>query len=295
MTPAVNGIVLLNKPQGWTSRKAVNVVRRLFSRVKAGHTGTLDPLATGMLPIMLGKATRFASIGLDADKAYEVEIDLSLQTDTLDLEGEKLESFSDMPEQEAVYAAVKTFLGQSEQIPPQFSAIRVDGKRAHAMARAGESFELAARSVILHQVDVLSYQAPVLSLYVRCSKGTYIRSLARDIGLALAVGGCVQRLHRCSTAGWHVDQMVSIEQLEETPAAHVLSTSQWLHDFPSIQLNAELARRFLHGQRLVMPEIVHDIYQVMYAGSLLGTAEWKEGVLHPQHVLATQQEIFDDA
>lgn len=295
MTPAVDGVVLLDKPQGWTSRKAVNVVRRLFSKVKAGHTGTLDPLATGMLPIMLGKATRFASIGLDADKAYEVDIDLSLQTDTLDLEGEKLELFTEMPTEEAVHAAVVTFVGALDQIPPQFSAIRVDGKRAHALARAGESFELAARPVVLHEIKVLSYQSPLLSLHVRCSKGTYIRSLARDIGLALGVGGCVTRLHRCCTAGWNEEHMVSIEQLEETTEHRVLSTSQWLHAYPVLELEDALARRFLHGQRLAIPNMDACIYQVMYRDCLLGTAQWGEGVLRPQHVLTTQQEIFDDA
>jgi len=290
----VDGVVLLNKPQGWTSRKAVNVVRRLFDKkIKAGHTGTLDPLATGMLPIMLGKATRFASLGLNADKQYRVSIDFSLQTDTLDLEGESTATYTAFPALTAIETTLATFIGAQDQMPPKFSAIRVNGKRAHALARQGEDFELATRPIVIHALHMMSYQAPLLTIDVRCSKGTYIRSLARDIGLALGVGGCVSTLHRSSTAGWPEAHMVSIESLEHDIDKHVLPTSQWLRDFPTLTLDESLGRRFLHGQRLAMPNIETGDYQVNYQEHLLGTAQWREGVLHPQHVLASSKDIFN--
>lgn len=290
---SINGVVLLNKPQGWTSRKAVNVVRRVFEKTKAGHTGTLDPLATGMLPIMLGKATRFASLGLDADKTYRVTIDFSLQTDTLDLEGNTTASFLHHPTETNVRNALDCFIGEQDQVPPHFSAIRIDGKRAHALARAGESFKMKARRITIHDIEFISYHPPLLSIKVRCSKGTYIRSLAQDIGHKLNVGGCVAALHRCSTAGWPERLMIEIEQLEDLKEQCILPMSSWLRDFPPLSLAQDLAQRFLHGQRLAMPNITPQTYQIMYEHHLLGTAQWREGVLHPQHVLVTPQEVLN--
>jgi tRNA pseudouridine55 synthase len=189
----VSGIVFLDKPCGWSSRRAVNEVARLFGggrkpRLKAGHAGTLDPMATGMLPILLGEATRFAELGLNAEKTYAVTIDLSYQTNTLDAEGETLARFEDGPSLAQVDAALHSFRGSYEQVPPQYSALRVEGRRAHALARRGEAFTLAARSVEIMGLELIRYAWPKLMLEVRCSKGTYIRALARDIGNALGVG-----------------------------------------------------------------------------------------------------------
>ena len=186
----VSGIVFLDKPQGWTSRRAVNEVARLFGgsgrpRLKAGHAGTLDPMATGMLPILLGEATRFAELGLSAEKTYAVTIDLSYQTDTLDAEGETLARFDGPPSLAQVQAALERFRGGYGQVPPQYSALRVEGRRAHALARRGQHVALAARQVQILALELVRYEWPQLALTVRCSKGTYIRALARDIGEAL--------------------------------------------------------------------------------------------------------------
>ena len=169
----VSGIVFLDKPRGWTSRRAVNEVARLFApggrpRLKAGHAGTLDPMATGMLPVLLGEATRFAELGLSAEKTYAVTVDLSCQTDTLDAEGEVLARFEAQPALERVEAALEGFRGGYAQVPPQYSALRVDGQRAHALARRGEHVELAARPVRIMALDLVRYDWPELALTVQC-------------------------------------------------------------------------------------------------------------------------------
>jgi len=250
----VSGVVFLDKPLGWTSRRAVNEVIRIFSvqgkkRIKAGHAGTLDPLATGMLPILLGDATRFSELGLNAEKRYTVTFDLSYQTDTLDCEGEVISRFEHSIDREALMDVLPSFQDELQQVPPIYSAIRVDGKRAHAMARKGEAVELKARDICIYKLDLLNFDFPYVSLDVSCSKGTYIRSLARDIGEKLGMGGCVTALRRTSTGGWPESMLVSEERLREDKELAVLPLRQWLRDFPTCELNQDDAWRFLNGQR----------------------------------------------
>jgi len=169
-----SGIVFLDKPLGWTSRRAVNEVIRIFSvqgkkRMKAGHAGTLDPLATGMLPILLGDATRFSELGLNAEKRYTVTFDLSYQTDTLDCEGEVVARFDGAIDKQQLIDILPLFQGELQQVPPIYSAIRVDGKRAHAMARKGEAVEMKARGVCIHALTLLNFDFPFISLDVLCS------------------------------------------------------------------------------------------------------------------------------
>jgi tRNA pseudouridine55 synthase len=299
----VSGIVFLDKPKGWTSRRAVNEVARLFggggrTRLKAGHAGTLDPMATGMLPILLGEATRFAELGLSAEKTYAVTIDLSYQTDTLDAEGETLAHFAGAPPSAAqVEAALASFRGTYAQVPPQYSALRVDGRRAHALARRGEHVELAARQVQILDLTLVHYDWPELALTVRCSKGTYIRALARDLGEQLGCGGCVVALRRLSTGGWPAAMMVTPEELETRREGALVPVSTWLQDLPELQLNAEMGRRLLLGQRLRMGEDIRmpcGLVAVYGDGILLGTAELQPGesggtVLHPARVLPSAQ------
>ena len=297
----VSGVVFLDKPLGWTSRRAVNEVIRIFSvagkkRIKAGHAGTLDPLATGMLPILLGDATRFSELGLNAEKRYNVTFDLSYQTDTLDCEGEVIGRFDKQIDQQQLLAALNQFKGDIKQIPPIYSAIRVNGKRAHAMARKGETVELKARDVCIHQLDLLSFDFPYVSLDVSCSKGTYIRSLAHDVGEKLGMGGCVTALRRTSTGGWSESMLVSEERLREDKELAVLPLRQWLRDFPSCELNKDDAWRFLNGQRIQLEEQRQGSVAVLCDGLLLGTAELKPGmrrmVLHPLRILPSSQQIF---
>jgi len=300
------GVIFLDKPKGWTSRKAVNHVIRCFSkpeqknrkqRPKAGHAGTLDPLATGMLPILLGEATRFAGMGLNAEKCYEVSFDLSFQTDTLDLEGEVLSRFENVSiSLEKLESTLDNFRGVLQQTPPIYSAIKVDGKRAHALARKGEAVELASREIEIKKLDLLSFEGCIVTLRVLCTKGTYIRSLARDIGEALGCGGCVTMLHREASGGWPKQMMVSIEELEEKKEACIIPLQTWLRDLPEIKLSVKDAPRFVQGQRLpLLCEVEHEaLCCVVYDGIMLGTALYDQNikVLQPQRVMPSAQEMF---
>ncbi len=292
----ISGVVFLDKPLGWTSRKAVNEVARLFregrEKVKAGHAGTLDPLATGMLPVFLGEATRFSSMGLDADKRYDVTYDLSLQTDTLDSEGEVAGHFEVSFSEESVREAVGAFVGEQMQTPPSYSAIRINGERAHARARAGESFELPARRITIHSIDFLAWEPPLLKLSVHCSKGTYIRSLGRDIGERLGAGGCVVSLRRSGIADWPADTMVDMEHLVKNPAGCVLPLSMWLRHIPALKLDEVNARRFVQGQRLRLEKSDTGLHTVFYANTLLGTGDVVDSVAHPKRILPSAQELL---
>jgi len=300
----LSGVIFLDKPQGWTSRQGVNaVIRRLstpgMKRIKAGHGGTLDPLATGMLPILVGEATRYADYGLSEEKSYTVSLDLSFQTDTLDMEGEvtaRFEPLPQQPEKAELEKVLKKFIGKLEQIPPAYSAIRVDGKRAHQAARQGKPLELATRAIEIKDIQLLAFEFPVVTLHVRCSKGTYIRSLARDIGLAMRMGGCVTRLRRTSTGGWPEALMVSMDAFEKAGADCMMPLSQWLRDLHRCELSADEARRFLQGQRLQVDESFHGEASVFCHDILLGNAELKPGmkkmVLHPVRILPSAQEYF---
>lgn len=272
---------------------------RLFAGVKAGHAGTLDPLATGMLPVLLGEATRFAQYGLAADKTYAVDIDLSCQTDTLDSQGNLLQRFAANVTQAQIEAVLATFLGEQEQVPPCFSAIRVHGMRAHRLARGGKDVELPARKVRIDAVHLTCWQTPRLSLQVRCGKGTYIRALARDIGDRLHVGGCVVALRRLSLGPWDEELMVDFDTLCRSPASAVKSLAFWLQHLPRLMLNPPLARRFGLGQRLPLGkgDGPHGQTLAVFCGNmLLGTGVIKAGfggqpVLHPACVLPSAREM----
>jgi len=307
MTPntPVSGIVFLDKPSGWTSRKAVNAVMRIFStpgqkRIKAGHAGTLDPLATGMLPILLGDATRFAEMGLNAEKSYRVRFDLSYQTDTLDNEGEITQHFDGSVSATQLESVLRAFTGDIDQVPPIYSAIRIQGKRAHDLARQGKTVEMQSRAVTIYTMTLIAFDFPLVTLEVSCSKGTYIRSLARDIGASLGMGGCVTMLRRLSTGGWPQAMMVSPDQLAEQKKACLLPLAQWLRDFTHQDLHGDDVKRFLHGQRIQLTDTQTAGQEcdvaVFGADILLGTGVLKSGlrhmVLHPAKIMPSAQQTL---
>jgi len=292
-------VVFLDKPQGWTSRKAVDAVIRAFSsaaseRIKAGHAGTLDPLATGMLPVLLGEATRFAALGLAADKIYRVRIDLSIQTDTLDIEGRVMSCFNVRPQRRDVERVLARFRGTVDQVPPAYSAVRVGGRRAYQAVRRGEAVELAPRRVEVHALDLLDYSYPMLTLRAHVSKGTYIRALARDIGAALGAGGCVTTLRRESAGGWPSGMMVSMEEVERKPLECLHPLETWLQAYPRLDLGPDEAVRFVQGQRLPVESVSGETVTVFHGCLLLGmgrvTSGTRAGILHPTHVLPSAQE-----
>ncbi|MDQ6970639.1 MAG: tRNA pseudouridine(55) synthase TruB [Mariprofundus sp.] len=317
----VCGIVFLDKPLGWTSRRAVNEVSRLFSRpgkkrIKAGHAGTLDPLATGMLPILLGDATRFSEVGLLAEKSYRVSFDLSYQTDTLDCEGAVTASFDEAEDVglDQLQAVLAGFRGEIEQVPPVYSAIRIDGKRAHELARKGKSVDMKVRLVTIKKLELLSFKFPIVELGVVCSKGTYMRSLARDIGAALAMGGCVTALKRVSTGGWPEAMMVPMDDLTERKDVCLVGLGHWLRDFERLDLSGDQVKRFLHGQRIQLKSttiesaikidkqnvteqaVTGQTVAVFADDAVIGTGDVKAGlrhmVLHPVRILPTAQQRY---
>jgi len=278
---------------------------RIFSvpgkkRIKAGHGGTLDPLATGMLPILLGEATRYAELGLNAEKAYRVTFDLSYQTDTLDREGEVTARFDGEITTEILQDLLPAFIGELDQVPPIYSAIRIDGKRAHDMARKGEVVEMKSRKITIKSLILVSFEFPLVTLEVSCTKGTYIRSLARDIGESLGLGGCVTELRRLSTGGWPQQMMVTLEQLHEQKESSLLPLSLWLRNLSRLEITIDEAKRFLHGQRLQLKSTSDDENErdvaVFEGQTLLGTGAVKAGlqhmVLHPVRILPSAQEKY---
>ncbi len=213
---AMAGLLVVDKPEGWSSMDVVRRVRKAAGWVKTGHAGTLDPLATGVVIACIGHATRSVETLMGLPKTYETTIDLSAFTNTDDREGERQEIAVDTPPDEArVRAVLDTFVGAIEQRPPRYSAIRVDGKRAYKLARSGEDVELPARTVHVHEIEPLTYDFPMLTVRIVCGRGTYVRSLARDIGVALGTGGHLARLCRTAVGEYDLSKAVSPERLEQ--------------------------------------------------------------------------------
>ena len=210
----VHGVFLLDKPQGMSSNDIMQKVKRLFQANKAGHTGALDPLATGMLPICLGEATKFSQFLLDSDKRYFVTAKLGERTDTSDAEGQVVETREVNVLEEDILAALPQFRGDILQVPTMFSALKHNGKPLYEYARQGITVEREARPITIFELKFVEYQAPYLSLEVHCSKGTYIRTLVDDLGEVLGCGAHVSVLHRLAVADYPVKEMMPIEELQ---------------------------------------------------------------------------------
>jgi len=300
----IDGLVLLDKSLGSSSNHALQQLRRLFARAKAGHGGTLDPLATGMLPIALGEATKFLHGLLDADKTYEAHIVLGHSSLTGDAEGE-LSAWSDpRPRLSQLDAVLDGFRGPLLQTPPMFAALKHQGKALYAWAREGIEVPRQPRPVVIHQLDILGVKqcgvfpevTVSLQLRVRCSKGTYLRSLAHDLGVAMGCGGYLAGLRRVAVASFMDHQMVSLERLEplslEERCALLLPVDFLLSHLDRIELDHNAAQRLLQGQRL--PQSVHGFTQSVATvrlycsdGQLLGTGSIDErGVLAAQRLMA---------
>ena len=250
----VHGILLLDKPKGLTSNAALQRAKRLYGASKAGHTGSLDPIATGMLPLCFGAATKVSAYLLEASKTYRVTCELGVGTDTGDADGEVIERRETPPPGEAaVRAALERFRGTIEQVPPMYSALKRDGKRLYDLARAGVEVPREPRTVEISSIELLRYAWPGLEFSVTCSKGTYVRSLVVDLAAALGTVGHVTALRRVALGPFREEQMVTMEQLEAAEGAAALDA--WLlpadaalEDWPRVALDRAAADRFLHGQ-----------------------------------------------
>jgi len=227
------GLLIVDKPEGPTSMDVCRRVRARLraggapKRVKVGHGGTLDPLATGVLVVLVGKATKLCDQIMAGEKRYLAEVDLSQSSTTDDREGERtVAEVERPPSREEVEAACARFVGTVEQVPPAYSAIKVDGERAYRRARAGDAPKLEARPVVIHAIELLQYEWPIATVDVRCGKGVYIRSLARDLGAALGVGGMLQSLRRTAVGEFTVDRATPLDDLPDPMMAkHLLVTA----------------------------------------------------------------------
>jgi tRNA pseudouridine55 synthase len=257
----LNGWIILDKPLGLTSTQGVAAVKRILRNQglpipRIGHGGTLDPLATGVLPIALGEATKLAGRMLDAAKAYDFTVQFGTQTSTLDAEGEITATSDVRPDAAAIAAVLPRFTGPITQVPPQYSALKVDGQRAYALARAGETVELAARQLIIHGLSLTATTADSATFAAHVSKGTYIRSLARDIALALGTVGHVTMLRRTKSGPFTLDQAISLDKLAELvqgpmPEQAFLPLMTGLDDIPALAITPDEAAALKQGRRLV--------------------------------------------
>ena len=257
---AVHGVLLLDKPLGLSSNDALQKAKRLYRAEKAGHTGTLDPLATGLLPLCFGAATKFSQVSLDADKRYLATLKLGITTSTADAEGEVLQRRTVNVSTAQMQAACERFSGEIDQIPPMHSALKRDGKPLYEYARAGVDVERAARRVTIHRIAVVSGQGDEWTLDIRCSKGTYIRTLAEDIGEALGCGAHLIALRRTGSGPLTLEQAHTLDELaamsEDQRDAALLAADTLLADWPQVRLDHEDAARFLSGvrRRLRLPD-----------------------------------------
>ncbi len=303
----LNGVLLLDKPVGFSSNAALIKAKRLLNAKKAGHTGTLDPFATGVLPLCFGEATKFTQDLLNADKTYETVIHLGLTTATGDTEGDILERKDVSVSRPEIEQAMTQFRGPIPQMPPMYSALKRDGKPLYEYARAGITLEREARTVTIHMLEFLDYQAPFLRLRVACSKGTYIRVLGEDIGAALGCGAHLQQLRRVQVGHLTLDGCVTLPQLMATDEADrvplLAPVDSLLSSFPEVVLSKALAKRFLQGQRLTLAKEggalpatagrvrvylqSDDVFETS-PRQLLGTAQLHEyGVMVPERLMAT--------
>lgn len=248
----VDGVLLLDKPVGITSNAALQTARRLYNAAKAGHTGTLDPLATGLLPLCFGEATKFAGELLNADKSYDALIRLGVTTDTADAEGQILETRPVAVTLAEVEAALRQFSGEIMQVPPMHSALKKDGKPLYEYARAGIEVERAPRRITIHKIVLLEFAGDTLSIAVDCSKGTYIRTLAQDLGSVLGCGAHLAGLRRTRIAGLHLASSFSLAELTslsiEERDSRLAPVDSLLTDLPAAELEPADAQRLAHGQ-----------------------------------------------
>lgn len=252
-----NGIIVIDKAQDWTSMDVCAKLRGIFHEKRVGHAGTLDPMATGVLPVFLGRATRAVSFASEGEKEYVAGLKLGLVTNTQDTSGEVLEQHSVSVTLEELERVLPTFRGAIHQVPPMYSAIKINGKKLYELARKGKEVERPARPVTIHVLTVEGQTAPdEWTLRVRCSKGTYVRTLCHDIGQALGCGGCMSSLRRTMAAGFSLEDAVTLDQVQaaEDPLSLLLPIDAYFAGRPSLILRPEAERKLRNGMTLVLPQ-----------------------------------------
>jgi tRNA pseudouridine55 synthase len=293
----VDGVLLLDKPPGITSNAAIQHVKRLFCAAKTGHVGTLDPLASGLLPVCLGEATKFSTDTFSADKSYDADVLLGVTTATGDAEGEVTSRQTVAVTCEQVVAVLARFTGALQQMPPMYSALKRDGRPLYAYARAGETVERAPRSITIHSIALLDFAPPRFKIGVRCTKGTYIRVLAEDIGRALGCGATLAGLRRTSVGAFGLEHAVTLTMLEGLPDAqrtdHLLPADCLVSGLPALALPVDAVKLVLQGQSArvdALPGVTGPVRLYDQDRRFLGLGELQpDGRLLPKRLLATPQ------
>ena len=293
----IDGVLLLDKPHGLTSNAALLRAKRLYNAEKAGHTGTLDPLASGLLPICFGVATRFAQFLLDAPKRYVATVRFGITTTTQDAEGEVIATQSVALARSEVEAALRRFTGAITQTPPAYSALKFEGRPHYEYARRGIDVPRTPREVTIHALELLDWRPPDATVDVACSKGTYVRTLAADLGDALGCGAHLAALRRTASGGFDIVNAVALEGLEamEQPLrdAALLPVRVLVGHLPRLHVPADAARRFLHGQPVAAAAHPEGTVAVFSGQALLGVADVGDGFARPQRVVAAPADGAD--
>ena len=285
----MNGIVIVDKPAQWTSQDVTARLRGVFQTRRIGHGGTLDPMATGVLPVFVGRATRGVEFFEHAKKEYEAVLRLGVQTDTEDMTGTVLQTQPVTVTAEALAAALERFCGQIEQIPPMYSALKVNGQKLCDLARKGQQVERKPRRITIHELECLGFTGQTARLRIVCSKGTYIRTLCKDIGEVLGCGGCMESLRRTAAGAYQISEAVPLSTLLETedPGKYLRSVDTMFEDVPKVTLTAKQETRCRNGNSFSV-QLADGIYRAYSQnGEFLMLARVDGGIM------ATIKSFFD--
>ena len=277
----MNGIVIIDKPAGWTSQDVTARLRRVFGTRRIGHGGTLDPMATGVLPVFVGRATRGVEFFEHAEKTYETELLLGVATDTEDTTGTVLTRREVSVTQEQLDGTLERFRGEIMQIPPMYSALKVNGQKLCDLARKGRQVERQPRPVTIHELTLLSREGDTLRLRVRCSKGTYIRTLCADIGEALGCGGCMQALRRTQAGEYTIAEAVPLQQLLEAaePETYLRDVDTMFRGYPGVKLTVNQEKRCRNGNAFSVSLAPGTYRAYSQGGEFLMLAKVEDGVM----------------
>lgn len=277
----MNGIVIVDKPSGWTSQDVVSKLRGVFKTRRIGHGGTLDPMATGVLPVFVGRATRGVEFFEHAEKTYEAVLRLGVTTDTEDTTGTVLEEKPVLVAEQEFLEALPRFRGEIQQIPPMYSALKVNGQKLYDLARQGKEVERKSRSVTIFRLECLEFSGSTARLLVHCSKGTYIRTLCKDIGQALGCGGCMAALRRVSAGAYSIEDAVPLQELVQTecPERYLAGVDTMFTRFGKAVLTPNQEKRCRNGNAfsVALPEGTYRAYS--QSGEFLMLAEVKDGIM----------------
>ena len=277
----MNGIVIIDKPQGWTSQDVTARLRRVFNTRRIGHGGTLDPMATGVLPVFVDRATRGVEFFEYAEKTYETVLRLGMTTDTEDISGTVLTEQDAFVTKEQLEAVLEQFRGEILQVPPMYSALKINGQKLVDLARKGKTVERQPRPITIHELTLLGMEAEGIRLRVRCSKGTYIRTLCKDIGEALGCGGCMAELRRVSAGEYGIAEAVPLQELldTETPEKYLRTVDTMFRNHPEVKLTANQEKRCRNGNSFSVP-LADGTYRAYGKdGAFLMLAKVEDGVM----------------